>query len=110
MLLLLFKIIFALFSLSAIFTVWQKKQKTLLGNKATFFWIVFWLALTLVVFWPNSTQILADYIGIGRGVDLVIYVSIACIFYLIFKMNLKIEGLKRDLTEVVRTESLESKK
>ncbi|MDD2656718.1 MAG: DUF2304 domain-containing protein [Patescibacteria group bacterium] len=110
MLLLLFKIIFALFSLSAILTVWQKKQKTLLGNKATFFWIVFWLALTLVVFWPNSTQILADYIGIGRGVDLVIYVSIACIFYLIFKMNLKIEGLKRDLTDVVRTESLESKK
>lgn len=110
MLLLLFKILFACFSFSAILTVWQKKQKTLLGNKATFFWVIFWLVLTLFVFWPNSTQILAEYIGIGRGVDLVIYVSIACIFYLVFRMNLKIEGLKRDLTEVVRKESLQEKK
>lgn len=110
MLLLFFKIFFLLFSLSAIVTVWQKKQKTLLGSRATFFWIVFWLGLSLIVFWPNSTQILAEYIGIGRGVDLVIYLSVACLFYLIFRMNLKIEGLKRDLTEVVRKESLEIKK
>ena len=109
MLLLLFKIIFALLALSAIITVWQKKQKTLLGKKATYFWILFWLVLAVVVFWPNSTQILAEYIGIGRGVDLVIYVSIACIFYLIFRMNLKIEGLKRDLTEVVRDKAIRDK-
>ena len=106
MLLILFKIIFALLALSAIITVWQKKQKTLLGKKATYFWILFWLVLAVVVFWPNSTQILAEYIGIGRGVDLVIYISIACLFYLVFKMNIKIEGLKRDLTDVVRKESL----
>jgi len=109
MLLILFKIIFALLALSAIITVWQKKQKTLLGKKATYFWILFWLVLAVVVFWPNSTQILAEYIGIGRGVELVIYVSIACIFYLIFRMNLKIEGLKRDLTEVVRDKAIRDK-
>ena len=109
MLLLLFKIIFALLALSAVFTVWNKKQKTLLGPKATFFWIVLVLVITLVVFWPNSTQILAEYVGIGRGVDLVIYISIACLFYLVCKMNIKIEGLKRDLTNVVRKESLKEK-
>ena len=106
MLLLIFKILFAFFSLSTMVTVWQKKQKSLLGSKATFFWIAFWLILTLVVFWPNSTQILAEYIGIGRGVDLIIYLSIVCLFYLVFRMNLKIEGLKRDLTEVVRDKAL----
>ncbi|MFA7315082.1 MAG: DUF2304 family protein [Candidatus Magasanikbacteria bacterium] len=110
MLLLTFKILFAVLALSAIVTVWQKKQKTLLGNKATFFWIIFWLLLALVVFWPNSTQILAEYIGIGRGVDLVIYLSVACLFYLVFRMNLKIEGLKRDLTEVVRDKALRDTK
>jgi len=109
MLLLLFKIIFALLALSAIITVWQKKQKTLLGKKSTYFWILFWLVLTVVVFWPHSTQILAEYIGIGRGVDLVIYISIACLFYLVFKMNLKIEGLKRDLTDVVRDKAIRDK-
>ncbi|EKE06734.1 MAG: hypothetical protein ACD_18C00293G0001 [uncultured bacterium] len=109
MLLLLFKIVFAILAMSAIVTVWNKKQKTLLGNKATFFWIAFWLVTTLVVFWPNSTQILAEYVGIGRGVDLVIYLSIVCLFYLVFKMNLKIEGLKRDLTEVVRDKAVHDK-
>lgn len=109
MLLLFFKILFVVLSFSAILTIWNKQEKSLLGQKATFFWILFWITLSLVVVWPNSTQILAEYIGIGRGVDVVIYLSIVTLFYLVFKMNLKIEGLKRDLTEVVRKESLKEK-
>ncbi|MFA7244570.1 MAG: DUF2304 domain-containing protein [Candidatus Magasanikbacteria bacterium] len=109
MLLLFFKILFVILSILSILTIWNKKEKNLLGQKATFFWILFWITLSIVAFWPNSTQILAEYIGIGRGVDLVIYLSMACLFYLVFKMNLKIEGLKRDLTDVVRKESLKEK-
>ncbi len=102
----IFQIIFVLFVLFALGTVVARRRDGVLGPKATLFWILFWIAVGLVVVWPDSVQRLADHIGIGRGVDVVIYASIAMLFFLVFKMNVKIEGLKRDLTEVVREKTL----
>ena len=70
------------------------------------FWVLFWVVADVLVWWPDSTQKLADYLGVGRGSDLVSYVAIAIMFFLIFKMNVKIEGLSRGLTRVVRGEAL----
>lgn len=104
--LIIFQILFAIFSLFAIVSVFKKKNSGLLGPKGTFFWVLFWITVALVVVWPNSVQRIADHIGIGRGADLVIYISIVAIFYLLFRLNVKVEGLKRDLTKVVRDEAL----
>ena len=105
--LILFQILFILFALFAIVTVVKRKQDSYLGPKAMFFWVCFWLVATVVVVWPNSVQIIADHIGIGRGSDLVIYVSVAAIFYLLFRLNIKQEGLRRELTKVVRKRAIE---
>ncbi|MFA5211090.1 MAG: DUF2304 domain-containing protein [Patescibacteria group bacterium] len=102
----LFQIIFIVFALFAIFNVWQKSQQGFLGKKGKFFWICFWLLTVSVIIWPESVQKIADYLGIGRGVDLVIYSSIIIIFFVLFKLNIKIEGLKKDLTKIVRQDSL----
>ena len=102
----LFQIIFAIFTLYAIFSVWQKSKQGFLGKKGKFFWVCFWFVAMLVVIWPNSVQKIADYLGIGRGSDLVVYSSIVIIFFVLFKLNIKIEGLKKDFTKIVRSESL----
>lgn len=98
---------FVLFALFAIGVVLKRKKDGLLGPKGVIFWIVFWLIAILVVFWPNSTSILAKYLGIGRGSDLVIYVSLALMFFILFRLHVKIESIGRDITKVVRKESLE---
>lgn len=104
--LILFQILFILFSLFAIISVVKRKREGLLGPKGAIFWIGFWLLAVVLVLWPNSTGVVANYLGIGRGADLVFYVSLVVIFYLLFKLNIKLEAVGRDVTKIVRKETL----
>jgi len=105
--LLIFQTIFSIFALSAILAVFKKRQEGLLGPKGLFFWVWFWLLAGVAFWWPNSTTILANSLGIGRGADFVLYVAIALLFYLVFKLHVKLESVGRDVTKVVRKEALE---
>lgn len=104
----LFQILFTVFALFAIVSVINKKKQTLLGLKGFIFWILFWLVADVFVWWPESTHLIANLFGIGRGADFVFYISIALIFYLLFRLNIKIEGLNRSLTKVVRQDALKN--
>ncbi|MBU2542011.1 DUF2304 domain-containing protein [Patescibacteria group bacterium] len=108
--LILFQSLFTLFTLFAIWSVLSKRKSGLLGPKGTVFWVVFWLLASIFVWWPNSTVILANYLGIGRGTDLVLYVSLAIIFFVLFRLHVKIESIGRDITKVVRKDSLDNVK
>lgn len=52
---------------------------------------------------PDTTSYLAELVGVGRGADLIVYLSIVLIFYIIFQMTIKIEKIERNITKVVRT-------
>ncbi len=107
--LILFQSLFTLFALFAIISVATKRKSGLLGPKGTVFWVLFWLLACIFVWWPNSTVILANYLGIGRGTDLVLYVSLALIFFILFRLHVKVESIGRDITKVVRREALNDK-
>ena len=49
---------------------------------------------------------LANRLGIGRGSDLVIYISIAVLFFLLFRVHIAIERVNREVTKVVRDRAL----
>ena len=72
----------------------------------TSFWVCFWLIAAIAVFLPTSITLLANYLGIGRGTDFVFYVSLITIFYILFKLHVKVEMIARDVTKVVRREAL----
>ena len=68
-------------------------------------WLLFWAGV--VVAWlPDTTNLLANWLGVGRGVDTAMYLSILMIFYLLFRSFAKIEDLDRQLTRVVRASAL----
>lgn len=102
----IFQIFFALFALFAIISVFKRKKTGELGKRGSFFWILFWLSILTAVLWPESTTVLANALGIGRGADFVLYLSIMVIFYLLFRLHIKIESISRDITKVVRKEAL----
>lgn len=102
----LFQILFLLFVLFAIFSVIRRKKEGTLGPKGTLFWILFWVIAAAAVLWPNSTTVIANYLGIGRGTDLVVYTSLAIMFFILFKLHVKIESVGRDITSVVRRDAI----
>ena len=57
----------------------------------------------IIILLPDTTSFMAELVGIGRGADLIVYLSIVLIFYIIFQMTIKIEKIERNITKVVRT-------
>ena len=84
-----------------------KDKKIGLGE--LFFWLAIWTGLIFVVFFPDFTTYIASLLGIGRGVDVVIYMSIALLFYMIFRLYVKIDEMEKEITKLVREIALKKK-
>ncbi|MFA5020597.1 MAG: DUF2304 domain-containing protein [Patescibacteria group bacterium] len=69
-------------------------------------WLAIWLAAAIVVIWPGLTVWIANSVGVGRGSDLIFYLAIIFLFYLMFRLLLRIEKMEKNLTQVVRAEAL----
>ena len=69
-------------------------------------WFLFWAAVIVAVLRPTTTSAVAAWVRVGRGTDLVMYLSVVAIFYLLFRMFGKIEELERQITRVVRAAAL----
>jgi small membrane protein len=54
------------------------------------------------VLFPDMTQDVAELVGVGRGADLVTYVSIVAIMFVLIHYYTKFVELQRKLTEMTR--------
>jgi len=76
------------------------------AKKVAWTWFLLWLlfgALVVVVtIEPEVTNAVAHLVGIGRGADLVVYTSLAVLFYSLFRLTVRVDQQQRDITELVR--------
>jgi len=93
--------------LAALIMTWRRVRQGVLSRLAGFLWSALWVAGGIVVLQPEFASLLARFLGVGRGVDAVIYVAIVGLFYLVFRIFLKLDRLERDITAIVRKVSLE---
>lgn len=70
------------------------------------FWLTIWSAALLAIFFPQQTTELARIAGIGRGADVVIYISLTLLFYLVFRLHVYLEDLRTQLSTLIREISL----
>src|SRR5436190_20860177 len=68
----------------------------------TIIWTSFWLFGLILIFQQNFVIFIAAKLGISRGVDLIIYLSLIFIFYMLYRLLVKIEELERSITVLVR--------
>lgn len=102
------QILVTVFIVFILLKLFLQKQK----NKITFLsfliWSLLWL-MVLIVFWlPDTTTYLASWLGIGRGADLVVYISIPVIFYMVFKIFVRLNKIEKEITEVVRSNAIKN--
>jgi hypothetical protein len=90
-----------------IYRIIIKYKQGLLGSRDLLFWTSFWIVVGIIVIRPEVTSFVADLVGVGRGADLVVYLSIVLIFYIIFQITVKIEKIERNITKIVRTVAME---
>jgi len=70
------------------------------------FWLLIWTVALVAIFYPEQTTELARILGIGRGVDVVVYASIAILFYLVFRLHVYQENIRTEISQLIREVSL----
>jgi hypothetical protein len=66
------------------------------------FWFLVWGAALIGISLPKTTTKIAEFFGVGRGVDVIVYFSLAILFYLVFRIYVMIEDLRHEITFLVR--------
>lgn len=102
-----FQLFFILASLEGLSAIAVKHKRGEMSMRSAFFWGLLWVAADIAVLWPNTTTIIANTLGVGRGTDLVLYLSVVLVFVVLFRLHVKIEGIQRDVTKVVREKALQ---
>ena len=99
-------IVIALFSLLMVLIRFRKKQISL---REFSLWGVFWIILGVFILYPWLMSRLATLVGVGRGVDVIVYLGLILLFYLVFKINVRMERIEQDITKIVKEEALRKK-
>lgn len=100
-------LIFIIFVFSRIIYRFKKGDITV---RELFIWFIFWLGVAGAVIMPKKTDIIARLVGVERGADLLVYLSIIVLFFIVFKIIVKVEKIDRNITEIVRQAALEKDK
>ena len=104
------QIVLVIFFLFALLKVVNRFRSGELNGKEALAWAVFWMLSVLVVVNPNSTSVLAKTLGVGRGVDAVMYLAVTLLFFLVFKIFVHLERIERQITKLVRKDTLDQSK
>jgi len=96
------QIILLIFLVFAVSRVVLRLKEGSLTLGAFLFWAGIWVTAGLAVIDPGFTSYIALKIGIQRGTDVVIYLSLFLLFYLIFRTTILMENLREEITKLTR--------
>jgi len=100
------QLILLAFVVFAISRVYLRAKEKILSPQTYVFWMLIWLAAAFGIIQPGTTSSLAQFFGIGRGVDIIVYISLALVFYLVFRIYVMIEDLRHEITFIIRQVAL----
>ncbi|MCK5510779.1 DUF2304 family protein [Candidatus Parcubacteria bacterium] len=80
----------------------QRKNKQV-SRTEFLFWLIFWFLSAMVIVFIKKIDILVADLGFSAaGIDVLLYLSVAALFYLIFRLRIKLEKIDREITKIVR--------
>ncbi len=97
------QIVATLISLFVLARAFQKFRTKAIKLPIFCMWSLFWVVVIALVWQPSLTDRIAGLLRVGRGADVISYLSLILIFYLIFKIFIKLERIDQDVTSLVRS-------
>ncbi|HTN42190.1 MAG TPA: DUF2304 domain-containing protein [Nitrospiria bacterium] len=84
--------------------LWFRQRK--ISAMALLLWLFLWTGFAVVVLFPKSSVVLAHLLGISRGTDLALYLSVILILFILFRVYVRLEQVDRQITQIVRAVAL----
>lgn len=89
--------------------LWQKRKKKIQGGEFIF-WLIFWFLSGLAIVFIKYIDSLVNRLGFSsQGIDVLLYLGVVFLFYLIFKIRLRQEKQDQEITKITRIISLKDK-
>lgn len=102
----LIQFVLVLALVTALAVTWKRAKQAVISWREALGWSILWILAAVVILLPQTTTTVANFFGVGRGVDLVLYASVVTLLFLVFKIFLTLDRLERRLTDVVRKDAL----
>jgi len=96
------QLVLSLFLIFAISRVYLRYRARSIGGFGFIFWSGIFTTGLLVIIFPNLAVAIAHKAGIARGVDFIIYVSIALLFYLVYRLYVYLDDVRNDIAKIIR--------
>ena len=103
----LIQIILIFFILLVIWRLVLKFRKKEINVKEFLAWFFFWVVAGLIAAWPKFTDVAAQFFGVETGFNLLVALAILVVFYLIFRVFIKLEKTEKDITKIIEHIALE---
>ena len=67
------------------------------------FWLIFWAGALILIWLPQGTiDSVGQFFGVEKGLDLVVYLSVIILFYIVLRIYNKVDKLQKNITKLVR--------
>lgn len=96
------QIVIFLFVLVVVFKLIKRLRTKDISMPIFLLWLLFWIGAAAITWKTVILDRLADLVGVGRGADLVIYCSLLILFYLIFRIFVRLDKIEKRISEIVR--------
>ena len=105
----LIQIVLIIFILLVVWRLVLRFRRKEISVKEFLAWLVFWIIAGLAAAWPKATDIVAKFLGVETGFNLLVALAILVVFYLVFRIFVKLEKTEKDITKIVEHIALENK-
>lgn len=102
----LIQIVLVPIMLVALFVTWRRAWQRVIRPFEALVWTAVWGGAAVTISLPAVTGRLATLFGVGRGVDFIVYASVAMLYLLVFRLFVEHVKVERQLTLIVRREAL----
>ena len=102
----LIQIIVSIFLILIILKTIARYQKKDLSLKETLAWSIVWIGTGVIFWFPQQTDKISQILGINRGADLITYLAIIILAYLVFRIFIHLDRIEKNITKLTRKDAL----
>jgi len=93
-----------------IFRLVSQKRKNQLETNEFLFWFIFWLlAGVTIINLRYIDELVARFGFSSSGINVLLYVAVIILFYLVFRIRLRQEKVEREITKIVKNIAINNK-
>lgn len=98
----LFQIAIITFAVLMLLRTWTQQRAQKVAKQWLALWAVIWIVIIAVALAPQTADVIAGIVGVGRGADLFVYIAILFLLYAEYRSLVRTKKLQEQQTELVR--------